>query len=72
MKVAAWRWIQAVTDKEVDVNEKASWNYKAEGERDKAENGLEETLGRCWMVVHAVAAGWGQRDLLEDLENMFK
>jgi len=72
MKVAAWRWIQAVTDREVDASEKASWEYKGDGERDKGENGLEETLGRCWVVVHAVVTGWGQRDLLEDLDNMFR
>jgi hypothetical protein len=72
MKVAAWRWIQAVTDREVDASEKASWEYRGEEERDKGENGLEETLGRCWVVVHAVVAGWGQRDLLEDLDNMFR
>jgi hypothetical protein len=72
MKVAAWRWIQAVTDREVDASEKASWEYRGEGERDKGENGLEETLGRCWVVVHAVVSGWGQRDLLEDLDNMFR
>jgi hypothetical protein len=72
MKVAAWRWIQAVTDKEVDASESASWGYKGKDERDKGECGLEETLGRCWLLVHAVVAGWNQKDLLEDLENMFR
>ena len=36
------------------------------------ETGVDETLSRCWMVVYAVSAGWAQRDLLEDLENLFK
>jgi hypothetical protein len=36
------------------------------------ETGVDETLARCWLVVHSVAAGWGQRDLLDDLENMFR
>lgn len=35
------------------------------------ETGVDETLARCWLVVHAVSAGWGQKDLVMDLENMF-
>lgn len=42
------------------------------GEKDIEENGIDETLARCWLIVHSVAAGWGQRDLLEDLEDMFR
>jgi hypothetical protein len=42
------------------------------GEVDIEENGIDETLARCWLIVHSVAAGWGQRDLLEDLEDMFR
>lgn len=72
MKVAAWRWIQAVTDKEVDASESASWTFRNKDEREKGENGLEETLARCWTLVHAVVAGWNQRDLLDDLETMFR
>ena len=35
------------------------------------ETGLNETLARCWLIVYAVATGWGQRDLLEELRNLF-
>jgi hypothetical protein len=28
-------------------------------------------LSRCWICVYAVAEGWGQRDLLDDLERLF-
>lgn len=42
------------------------------GENDIEENSIDETLARCWLIVHSVAAGWGQRDLLEDLEDMFR
>lgn len=85
MKVAAWRWIRAVTDKEVDP-EKQTWAYRPRpdggqptqpgageaSEKEQEEAGLEATLGRCWIIVHAVVAGWHQRDLLDDLESMFK
>lgn len=42
------------------------------GAEVKVETGVDETLARCWIVVYAVAGGWAQRDLLDDLENMFK
>lgn len=35
------------------------------------ETGVDETLARCWLIVHAVSAGWGQKDLVMDLEEMF-
>jgi hypothetical protein len=35
------------------------------------ETGVDETLARCWLVVHAIAAGWGQKDLVMDLEEIF-
>lgn len=40
-------------------------------EREERETSVDETLGRCWMIVHAIAAGWGQHDLVMDLENLF-
>lgn len=73
MKVAAWRWIRAVTDKEVSAEPGAEWKYgQTPSSEAQGEAGLEATLGRCWIVVHAVVAGWAQRDLLDDLECMFK
>lgn len=35
------------------------------------ETSVDETLGRCWLIVHAISAGWGQKDLVMDLEEMF-
>ena len=32
---------------------------------------VDETLARCWMVVYAIAAGWGQRDLVDELHTLF-
>ena len=32
---------------------------------------VDETLARCWMIVYAIAAGWGQKDLVEDIVQMF-
>ena len=100
MKVAAWRWIRAVTDKEVktdhvggipsdsegggrdpeggagdregDGGGGVGWKFGDTKNLGQGEAGLEETLGRCWVLVHAVVAGWAQRDLLEDLEHMFR
>lgn len=89
MKVAAWRWIRAVTDKEVtsdhvggvngdnegnehDGGSGAGWKYGDTKHTGKGEGGLEATLGRCWVLFHAVVAGWAQRDLLDDLEHMFR
>lgn len=38
---------------------------------DQDETGLDETLARCWLIIHAVAGGWGQTDLLDDLEELY-
>ena len=123
MKVAAWRWIRGVTDKEVTkdyigdgghaaasgaatgVSREGShasvgntngdgnghghghgsngdaegggtvgvgWRFGSTTHLLQGEAGLEETLGRCWILIHAVVAGWAQRDLLDDLEHMFR
>ena len=88
MKVAAWRWIRAVTDKEVtqdhvggvtntDSNQEGGipelgWKFGDTKHLEQGDAGLEETLGRCWVLIHAVVAGWAQRDLLDDLEHMFR
>ena len=111
MKVAAWRWIRAVTDKEVtsdhvggveagaEAGASSSGNGNGNGDGDgdggnvsgngsgisgvgwksgdtkhlnQGDAGLEETLGKCWILVYAVVNGWAQRDLLDDLEQMFR
>lgn len=73
MKVAAWRWIRAVTDKEISADEDSEWKYgDTPTSASQGEAGLEATLGRCWIIFHAVVSGWAQRDLLDDLESMFK
>ena len=98
MKVAAWRWIRAVTDKEVTsdhvggVEAEASsrhgdgedgsgsgsgisgvgWKFGDTKHLNQGDAGLEETLGKCWILVYAVVNGWAQRDLLDDLEQMFR
>ncbi|WVQ78686.1 hypothetical protein IAT38_000773 [Cryptococcus sp. DSM 104549] len=78
MKVAGWRWVRGVVSRDVTED----WVLGGKGwdklVRDKEEQeggpeeAVDETLARCWVIVHAVAAGWGQRDLLDDLENLFK
>jgi len=37
----------------------------------QSETGVDETLARCWMIVWAVAAGWGQWDLVDELSTLF-
>jgi hypothetical protein len=32
---------------------------------------LDETLARCWTIVWAVAAGWAQWDLVDELHGLF-
>ncbi|AFR99054.2 hypothetical protein C343_07039 [Cryptococcus neoformans C23] len=77
MRVAGWRWIRGVVVR--DVNE--GWKLGGQGWRlvtasteneGGEEENVDEMLARCWVVVHAVVAGWAQRDLLDDLENLFK
>ncbi|WWC69012.1 uncharacterized protein I206_102948 [Kwoniella pini CBS 10737] len=36
-----------------------------------SENRVDEVLARSWMIVHAVSAGWGQKDLLMELNSLF-
>jgi hypothetical protein len=84
MKVGAWQWIRAVTLGEITQDDgwtfgerwKAARNARpsASGIGELAEDdetGVDETLARCWIVVHAVAAGWGQRDLVQELHTFF-
>ena len=39
---------------------------------DEEDAAVDPTLARCWMIVYAVAAGWGQTDLIEDIVKMFQ
>lgn len=84
MKVGAWRFIRAVTEGEISEDDQwvlgkrwmiarnARPSNSGIGELDgDRETGVDETLARCWMVVHAVASGWGQRDLVTELDNLF-
>lgn len=84
MKVGAWRWIRAVTDGEITEDSPWVFGHRWKVDRDARpsgsgvgeldgdeEMGVDETLGRCWMVVHAVAVGWGQRDLVDELHKLF-
>ncbi|WVQ73685.1 hypothetical protein IAR50_003265 [Cryptococcus sp. DSM 104548] len=74
MRVAGWRWVRAVVARDVGESWKlgaGGWGLLTEvGEKDEEES-VDEMLARCWTVVHAVAAGWAQRDLLDDLETLF-
>ena len=84
MKVGGWRWIRAVTNGEISEDDDwvfgGRWKIARDGRpssggpRELAgddETGVDETLARCWMVVHAVAVGWGQRDLVAELYDLF-
>ncbi|WVR04024.1 hypothetical protein IAU60_001023 [Kwoniella sp. DSM 27419] len=42
-----------------------------EEERRRRLQSVDDTLAKCWMIVYAVAAGWGQKDLLMELETLF-
>ena len=33
---------------------------------------VQDTLATSWIIVHAISAGWGQHDLIDDLETLFK
>ena len=83
MKVGAWRFIRAVSQGEIVEGEKWVLGKRRKtvedarrqgvdvGDVEEGEPGLDETLARCWLVVHAVAVGWGQRDLVEELNALF-
>lgn len=87
MRLGGWRWVRAVTLAEVsegwewagvDLGMGTAMGMgvgKGPGVGDEAESeekGVERVLGRCWLVVWSVAVGWGQRDLIDELEGMFK
>ena len=40
-------------------------------DQDEDETSVDSVLSRCWLIVYAVAHGWGQKDLLDDLKEMF-
>ncbi|OCF45067.1 hypothetical protein I317_01118 [Kwoniella heveanensis CBS 569] len=40
-------------------------------EKRERQESVDDTLAKCWLIVHSVATGWGQRDLLEELETLF-
>ncbi|WVQ94460.1 hypothetical protein IAU59_001539 [Kwoniella sp. CBS 9459] len=40
-------------------------------EKKARQENVDDTLAKCWLIVHSVATGWGQRDLLEELETLF-
>ena len=84
MKVGAWRWLRAVQEGEITEGDiwtfgerwKSARNARTDGSVtgdlvQDDETGVDEMLARCWIVVHAVAAGWGQRDLVEELHTLF-
>ncbi|WVN90422.1 uncharacterized protein L203_105658 [Cryptococcus depauperatus CBS 7841] len=77
MRVAGWRWVRGVVAR--NINE--GWRLGTNGwklittstlDAKEEEEAVDEMLARCWVVVHAIAAGWGQKDLLSDLQNLFK
>ncbi|WRT65473.1 uncharacterized protein IL334_002416 [Kwoniella shivajii] len=44
---------------------------KDKSKKDIGDNGVDQILARSWMIVHAVSAGWVQKDLLIELETLF-
>jgi hypothetical protein len=72
---ARWKYARdsreaaGVTQEEMAIPYSLQKGPNAREEYD--ETGVDETLARCWLVVHAISAGWGQRDLVMDLEEMF-
>ena len=86
MKVAAWRWVVAVQSGQVTslaiAEEPAEggwalgqcWHQADELQVDGGGNSdsrLDDVLGRCWLIVAAVSAGWAQRDLLQEMNTLF-
>jgi len=73
MRVGAWRWVYAVTHGEVSEGDNWILGGKRKGGDVLGEGGerVDEVLGRCWVTIYAIAEGWGQRDLLSDLEKLF-
>ncbi|WWD16748.1 hypothetical protein CI109_101179 [Kwoniella shandongensis] len=81
MRVAGWRWIRGVVCRDVGegwkLGEKGWLKKRTQGGGGSSEDGVviedtvDEMLARCWIIVHAVAIGWGQKDLLEELESLF-
>lgn len=63
------REVTGIAEKEMAIPAKEQIPSREREEYD--ETGVDETLGRCWLIVHAIAAGWGQKDLVMDLEEMF-
>lgn len=82
MRVGGWRYLRALQDGEIDAHWVLgqSWATPSDeqtigqdGRKEgRGEEGVDETLARCWMIVLAIVAGWAQHDLLESLENLFK
>ncbi|WWC60009.1 uncharacterized protein I303_102572 [Kwoniella dejecticola CBS 10117] len=87
MKVAGHRWITGVVGKDIGENWVLGSDWKDQNEPQKQpdstmqvntndestnnDNRVDEVLARSWMIVHAIAAGWGQKDLLMELESLF-
>ena len=77
MRVGGWRYIKAVQNGEVQTGWELgrAWRHTSASSSASLapdESSVDETLARCWMTVHAIAVGWGQHDLLESLDNLFK
>lgn len=85
MKVGGWRWVRGVGDGEVGGEGWVMGEGRGGGRGQRAGagdagdrgnvrdtgDGLDETLARCWIVVYAIAGGWGQWDLIEELRTLF-
>ncbi|WVW79777.1 hypothetical protein I302_101747 [Kwoniella bestiolae CBS 10118] len=79
MKVAGHRYILGVVGKQIGEGWKLGDELKAKHVEDgdqglssgKEDNSVDQILARCWLIVHAVASGWGQKDLLYELDNLF-
>ncbi|KAK8861349.1 hypothetical protein IAR55_002168 [Kwoniella newhampshirensis] len=57
---------------EQDVKESRAVPSKLESDLSlEDEDTVDETLARCWIIVNSVAIGWGQKDLLDEMEKLF-
>ncbi|OCF58288.1 hypothetical protein L486_04319 [Kwoniella mangroviensis CBS 10435] len=86
MKVAGHRYIIGVVGKHINegwvlgeglnnqqrtVEANGQDRTEVPGEKTEIGDSVDQILARCWLIIHAVAIGWGQKDLLFELDNLF-
>jgi len=63
---------KAVRDQTPVDSSSKQWLFDGSSqEPHEDESSVDAVLSRCWLIVYAIAHGWGQKDLLEDLRGIF-